>query len=181
MPEETSKIPVRTGEKAPAREAALQVWRPFHTLRREMERLFEDFDRGFWTSPFRQPAFDIEPMWRRELGWPAAPAVDIAESDKAYEITAELPGMDEKTIEVKLADGGLTIKGEKREEKEEKKKDYYLHERRFGSFERSFAVPEGVDADKIEASFKKGVLTITLPKKPEAIKPEKKIEVKTSA
>ena len=88
--------------------------------------------------------------------------------------------MDEKNIDVKVADGTLTIKGEKQEEKEEKKKDYYLRERSFGSFERSFAIPEGVDADKIEASFKKGVLTLTLPKKPEAQKPAKKIDVKAA-
>ena len=74
--------------------------------------------------------------------------------------------MDEKNIEVKVVNGDLTIKGEKQEEKEEKKKDYYLQERHFGSFERRFQLPEGVDADKIEASFKKGVLTVTLPKKP---------------
>jgi HSP20 family protein len=79
---------------------------------------------------------------------------------------------------VKVVNGNLTIKGEKQEEKEEKKKGYYLRERHFGSFERSFGLPEGVDADKIEATFKKGVLTLTLPKKPEAQKPEKKIEVK---
>jgi HSP20 family protein len=108
------------------------------------------------------------------------PAVDIAESDKAYEVTAELPGMDEKNIEVKLTNGNLTIKGEKREEKEEKKKDYYLSERHFGSFERQFRVPEGVDVEKIEASFKKGVLTVTLPKRPEAQKPEKKINIKAA-
>jgi len=88
--------------------------------------------------------------------------------------------MDEKNIDVKVADGTLTIKGEKQEEKEEKKKDYYLRERSFGSFERSFAIPEGVDADKIEASFKKGVLTLTLPKKPEAQKPAKKIDIKAA-
>jgi HSP20 family protein len=86
--------------------------------------------------------------------------------------------MDEKNIEVKVVNGNLTIKGEKQEEKEEKKKDYYLQERHFGSFERRFQLPEGVDADKIEASFKKGVLTVTLPKKLEAQKPEKKIDVK---
>jgi HSP20 family protein len=79
---------------------------------------------------------------------------------------------------VKFADGLLTIKGEKREEKEEKKKDFYLSERRFGSFQRSFQVPEGVDADKIVASFKDGVLTVTLPKSPEAQKKEKKIAIK---
>ena len=86
--------------------------------------------------------------------------------------------MDGKNIAVKVVNG--TIEGEKQEEKEEKKKDYYLHERRFGSFERSFQVPEGVDADKIEASFKKGVLTVVLPKKPEAQKPAKKIDVKAA-
>ena len=102
------------------------------------------------------------------------------ESEKAYEIIAELPGMDEKNIEVKMADGVLTIKGEKREEKEEKQKDYYLQERSFGSFERSFEVPETVETDKIEASFRKGVLTLTLPKKAEAQKPAKKIEVKAT-
>jgi HSP20 family protein len=89
--------------------------------------------------------------------------------------------MDEKNIEVKLANGGLTIKGEKQEEKEEKEKEYYLHERHFGSFERCFRVPEGVDTSKIEATFKKGVLTVTLPKSPEAQKAEKKIEVKAAA
>jgi HSP20 family protein len=119
-------------------------------------------------------------MGRRERLLSVAPAVDVAEKDKAYEVTVELPGMDEKSIEVKLIDDFLSIKGEKQEEKEEKKKDYHLRERYFGSFERRFAVPEGVDRDKIEASFKKGVVTIVLPKKPDAIKPAKKIEVKAA-
>ena len=88
--------------------------------------------------------------------------------------------MYQKNVEVKVANGVLTIKGEKNEEKEEKKKDYYLRERNFGSFERSFQVPDGVDRDKIEASFKKGVLTVTLPKKPEAQKAAKKIAVKAA-
>lgn len=179
MAEAASKVPVKTEEEASERATALQAWRPFESLRREIDRLFEDFDRDFWRSPFRRPIFAIEPFWRREFTWGAA-AVDIVEKENAYEITAELPGMDEKHIEVKLANGGMTIKGEKQEEKEEKKRDYYLHERSFGSFERCFAVPEGVDTDKVEASFKNGVLTVTLPKKPEAIKPEKKIEVKAA-
>ena len=108
------------------------------------------------------------------------PAVDITQTDKGYEITAELPGMEDKDIEVKLANGVLTIRGEKRDEKEEKNKDYYVRERSFGSFERSFQVPENIDTDKINAGFKKGVLTITLPKSAEAQKAEKKIEVKAS-
>jgi HSP20 family protein len=178
MAEAVTKLPVKT-EKA-SEPTSMQAWRPFGSLRREIDRLFDDFDVGSWRAPFRRPVFAAEPFWRRELSWSATPAVNVTESDKAYEIAAELPGMDEKNIEVKVVDGGLTIKGEKQEEKEEKKKDYYLQERHFGSFERSFRVPEGVDTDKIEANFKKGVLTVTLPKKAEAQKPAKKIEVKAA-
>jgi HSP20 family protein len=174
MAEATTKLPVKA-EKAAA------PWHPLTSLRREIDHLFEDFDRESWALPFRRSVFDIEPFWRRELAWAATPAVDITESDKAYEITAELPGMDEKNIEVKFANGGLTIRGEKQEEKEERNKEYYLHERHFGSFERCLRIPEGVDTNKIEATFKKGVLTVTLPKSPEAQKPEKKIEVKSAA
>jgi HSP20 family protein len=108
------------------------------------------------------------------------PAMDVAETDKAYEFTAELPGMTDSDVEVVASSGELTIKGEKKEEKEEKEKDYYLSERRYGSFERRMQIPEDVDADKIEAAFKNGVLTVTLPKKAEAQKPAKKIEVKAS-
>jgi len=174
MAETATKVPVKT-EKAQAPR------RPFVSLRREIDRLFEDFDRDFWGFPFHRSGFDVEPFWRRELTWAATPAVDVTESGTAYEITAELPGLDEKNIEVKLANGDLTIKGEKQEEKEEKKKDYYLHERHLGSFERRFRVPEGVDTSKIEAAFKNGVLTVTLPKSPEVQKAEKKIEVKAAA
>jgi HSP20 family protein len=177
----TTSVPVKTGKavQQPAEpSSALQPWRPFESLRHEVDRLFEDFGRGFWRYPFRQPIFDIAPFGARELTWSAAPAVDIVEKDNAYEVTAELPGLDEKNIEVNVSGGRLTIKGEKHEEKEEKKKGYHLQERHFGSFERSFLLPEGVDADKIEASFNRGVLTVKLPKKPEAQKAAKKIEVK---
>jgi HSP20 family protein len=181
MAETATKVPVKTEQKAVGTVTAPPAWHPFESLRREIDRLFDDFGVGFWQSPFRGSVFDLEPFRRRPIPWSAAPAVDIAEKTDAYEVTAELPGMDEKNIEVKLVNGSLTIKGEKKEEREEKKKDYYLNERRFGSFERSFTVPEGVDADKIEATFQKGVLTVKLPKKPEAIKPEKKIEIKAAA
>jgi HSP20 family protein len=176
MDETATKVPV-TEEKPPEGSTESQARRPFESLRREVYRLFEDFDRDL-RRPLRRAAFDVDPFWRRQLKWGGAPAVDVVETDNAFELTADLPGIDEKNIEVKLAEGGLTIKGEKQEEKEEKKKDYYVHERHFGSFERHFALPEGVDVDQIEASFKNGVLTVKLPKKAEAIKPEKKIEVK---
>jgi len=173
---EPTKLPVKTEKAA----AAPATWTPFQSLRREIDRLFDDFDGGFFRSPLRHSAFDVAPFWRREVKWPAMPAVDVSDTEKAYEITADLPGMDEKNIEVKVSDGVLTIKGERQEEKQEKKKDYYLHEREYGSFERSFQVPDGVDTDKIEAGFKKGVLTVTLPKKPEAQKAAKKIDVKAA-
>ncbi len=180
MAEVATKLPVKTEKKPAEPTSAMQAWWPIEGLREEIDRLFDDFGVGVWRSPLRRSMFAAEPFWRRELSWARTPAVDITETEKAYEVTAELPGMDEKNIEVKVVNGNLMIKGEKQEEKEEKKKDYYLHERRFGSFERCFQVPDGVDADKIEASFKKGVLTVTLPKKPEAQKPAKKIEVKAA-
>jgi len=176
MAETITKLPVKIeNTSAPT----LQAWRPFENLRREIDRLFDDWDGGLWRSPFRRSLFEA-PFWRGESALPSVPAVDIAETEKGYEITAELPGMDEKNMEVKFADGVLTIKGEKQEEKEEKKKDYYLSERNYGSFQRSFQVPDGVENDKIEASFKKGVLTVTLPKSAEAQKAEKKIAVKAA-
>lgn len=176
MADSASKVPVKAENPA----AAPQVWRPFESLRREVDRLFDDFDGGFWRSPLRMPSFDVAPFRRGQAVFAAMPAVDVSETDKAYEITAELPGIDEKNVEVKIANGVLTIKGEKQDEKEEKKKDYYMRERSFGSFERAFAVPDGVDSDKIEAGFKNGVLSVTLPKSVDAQKAEKKIAVKAA-
>ena len=163
---EVSKVSVKTDKMAIT---TPQPWKPFETLRREVDRLFEDFDGGFWRPSFRYP----------EAVFKSAP-VDVGETDKAYEVTAELPGMDEKNIEVKLANGSLTIKAEKQEDKEEKDKDYYIRERSFGSFLRTFQIPDGVDQDKIDASYKNGVLTVTLPKSVEAQKAEKKITIKAA-
>lgn len=175
MAENVTKLPVTRETMEPSS----MGWHPFESLYREIDRLFDDFGMSFrW--PFGRSFFAAEPLFRRELSWPKMPAVDVVESDNGYEITADLPGMEEKNIEVKVTDGVLTMKGERQEEKEEKKKDYYLHERSFGSFQRSFELPESVDADKIEATFKKGVLTVKLPKKSEAQTPTKKIEIKAA-
>ena len=175
MAKSEASVPVTTEKKPEA--TPLQMWRPFENLRREVDRLFEDFTASPFRLPFRRPAFDIEPFWSPE-SWVAIPAIDLVERENAFELHAELPGMDEKDIEVKITGGVLTIKGEKREEKEEKKPDFHLRERRFGTFERSMHVPETVEADKIEASFKKGVLTVLMPKLAEAQKPAKTIAVK---
>ena len=175
MVEDSSKIPVETDKAAPS---ALRPSRPLESLRREMDRLFDEFGIGTWRSPFRGSFFDMDPFRRAKAAFSGVPAVDGTETEKGYKVTAELPGMDEKNIEVKIANGMLMIKGEKQEEKEEEKQDYYVRERSFGSFERTFPVPDGVDLDKVDASFKKGVLTVILPKTAEAQKEEKKITVR---
>ena len=178
MAKAETKVPVTTEENpATPAAAAMQAWRPFESLRREVDRLFEDFTLNPFRLPLRRPAFDLEPFWQPD-SWVAMPAMDLVERHDAFEMTAELPGLDEKNIEVNVANGVLTVKGQKEEDKVEKKEDFHLRERRFGSFSRSVRVPDTVDADKIEASFKNGVLKVTLPKKPEAQKPVKKIEVK---
>ncbi len=171
---EATKLPVKKST-APEKAGERTL---FESLRREIDRLFDDFHPFDWRSPSKALGFEVPRVSRAE--WLLAPAVDLAEKDDAYEITAELPGLDEKDVEIKLSNHTLTIKGEKSEEKEDKQKDYYLSERRYGSFQRSFQLPEGVDADKIDANFAKGVLTVKLPKTAEAKKGEKKITVKAA-
>ena len=108
------------------------------------------------------------------------PVADVVEGERDYRVTAELPGMSEKDIEIALAGDVLTLKGEKKEEHEGKGQNRYVSERRYGLFQRSFALPEDADPEKIEAEFKNGVLTVTLPKRPEAQAKQRKIEVKAA-
>ena len=178
MAKAETKVPVTTESKTEAPPTAMQMWRPFENLRREVDRLFDDFNMSPFRLPFRRPAFDIEPFWAPK-SWVAVPAVDFVERDNAFEVHADLPGLEEKNIEVKVAGGVLTIKGAIRKRtRKRRRKDFHLRERRVGSFERALRIPDGVDTDKIDATFKKGVLTVTLPKTAEAQKPVKKIEVK---
>ena len=156
---------------------APDAWRSFRT---EMDRLFDRFAGG-WGMPSLRRMFDAEPAFQYESSFAMpSPAVDITEDDGAYKVTAELPGMSEKEIEVVVSGDTLSIKGEKRLEKEQKEKNFYLSERSYGSFQRSFYVPEGVDRDKIAADFSKGVLTVTMPKTAKAMEQTKKIEVKSA-
>jgi len=154
------------------------VWQ---SLRGDMDRLFDRFAGGFGLPSFRR-VFDVEPAWRSESSLSlAAPAVDVSEDDKAFKITAELPGLEQKDIDITVSGDMLTLKGEKRYEKEQKEKNRYMSERAYGSFQRSFALPEGVDCNKIAADLSKGVLTVTLPKTEHAQKQQMKIEVKAAA
>lgn len=144
----------------------LTTWRPFEfdRIRREMDRLWDSFLEG---RPVRRTEDERE--------W--LPSVDVSETKNDLVIRAELPGLDPKDIDISMNNGFLTIKGEKKNEKEEKEENYHLIERSYGSFTRSVRLPREVQSDKITASFKNGVLKITLPKSEEAKKKEIKIKV----
>jgi HSP20 family protein len=129
-------------------------------------------------APF-EPAFARWPsLFRYGNGDGVVPELDVRENSGAITIEAELPGVDEKDVTVTMANGTLTIKGEKKEEKHEKYENYYLAERSYGTFERSLRLPDTVDDSKVEAKFANGVLKVTAAKKPEAVKAERKIEIK---
>jgi len=164
-------------KKTPAPAPGRNVTDPWQSLRGEMDRLFDRFTGFGWPSMRR--AFETMPTFETSFSF-NAPAVDVTEDDKGFKISAELPGLDEKDIDVSVTGDVLTIKGEKRQEKEAKDKNWYVSERSYGSFQRAFTLPDGVDRNKIAASFSKGVLTVTLPKSAEAQKQQQKIEVKAA-
>jgi len=146
----------------------LMEWRPFREvsrLRREMDRLWDDY--------YGSRRRGLQPL-QAEF----APPVDVKETAEAVVVKAEVPGMEAKEIKIAVTGDILTIKGEKKSEREEKEGNYHLVERSYGSFSRSLTLPAAVDLDKIEARYDKGVLTVTCPKK-EAVKP-KAIEIKTA-
>jgi len=151
---------------------------PLQALRQQMDRLFDNFVSDWRLPSLSRPIWDLEPLgtslWSRGA---VHLRFEVSETDDAIELSAELPGIDEKDVELTLIDGVLTIKGEKKAEKETKEKDYYLSERQYGSFVRSLRLPETIDENKIKARFDKGVLTVTLPKRAEAKAKKKKIAI----
>jgi len=136
---------------------------PFSALHREINRVFEDMTRGFGTA----------------VGMPAGwqPSVELTENTASAKVTAELPGMDEKDVEVSLEQDLLTIKGEKKAESEREEEGVKISERSYGSFQRVITLPFAPDPDKVEARFEKGVLTITLPRPPEATPATRRIAI----
>jgi len=175
MADTATRLPVRNEAKAVGTAPAATGWPMFADLRREMDRLFDDFGRGWFRDP-TLPAFGTGAFAGRAL----APAVDVVEKDGAWAITAELPGLDEKAIDVSIAGDVLTLKGEKTETREEDDKGTHVSERRYGSFARSFRLPEGIDREKVAARYADGVLTVTVPKLAAEKPEEKKIEVKAA-
>jgi HSP20 family protein len=174
MAEAATKLPLKKEESKKAVPAA-RGWNPFASLRTEIDHLFDEFAPGWPFTAGRSLAAEFPRFERLAV----QPAIEVTANGKSYTITAELPGLEEKNIEISVADGSLSIRGEKKEETEEKKDDYFLSGRRYGSFERRFQLPDGVDVDKIEASLSRGVLKIVLPKTAEAQKKERKVTVKT--
>ena len=140
---------------------------PLAHLRSEMDHLFERFWRDPWNAGFGDLSTTVPGMTLR---------MNVAESESDVTVTTELSGVDPKDVEIDVTDTLLTIRGEKKQEKEEKKRNYHYEERSFGSFHRSIQLPSSVDSSKVDASFKNGVLTVTLHKRPEA-KP-KRVTVK---
>jgi HSP20 family protein len=142
---------------------------PFLALHRQVNRLFDDAFRGFDLTPFGNDRW-----FDRAVGWPT---IEVSETDKNVKVTAELPGLEEKDVQVELANGALTIKGEKRTETEDK--DRLFSERYYGRFERRIPIDD-VDEDKVSAAFKNGVLTVTMPKLPEIQSKVKRIAINGS-
>ncbi|MDE1937043.1 MAG: Hsp20/alpha crystallin family protein [Bradyrhizobium sp.] len=175
MAEAATKLPAKA-ERSPSPASPMFEWRPLENLRNQVDRLFHDFETGFRQSPLYR---DVETFLPRNLAFPVTPAIDILEKDNAFELTAELPGLDAGNIELSVSDDVLTVKGEKKEEKEEKTKDRYFSERRYGSFRRSIQLPASVDSGKIEANYKSGILTVTLPKSAESQKKQTVIPITT--
>ncbi len=151
----------------------ITIWKPFTELApfREFDRMRRDMDR-LWDS-FLEGA----PGRRDEERGEWLPSLDVSETKNELVVKAEVPGMDAKDVDISLSDGVLTIKGEKKQEKEEKEADYHLIERSYGAFTRSIQLPKEVQGDKINASYKDGILRITLPKSEEAKKKEIRIRV----
>lgn len=141
---------------------------PFFALHREVNRMFDDFFNNV----------DLTPFGGGKSFGAFSPSVDIREDEKEISIKAELPGLEEKDIEVSLADDTLTIRGEKKEDKEEKGKEYWHRETSWGSFRRVIPLPEGINTEKVDARFKNGVLSITVPRLKEVKATGKRIAVK---
>ncbi len=153
-------MPVRRGEQD-----------PFRDFQKEMNRLFDDFFQDF----------PLAPRWA-DRGLSSAafdPRVDVSETDKEVKVSAELPGMDEKDITVEMDDAAITVRGEKKVETEDKGKNWYSREQSYGSFHRVIPLPASVQADKAKAKFKKGVLTIKVPKREEEQAKRKAITIES--
>jgi HSP20 family protein len=142
---------------------------PFRALQAEINRAFESFQQTF-------PAPRFHANWGMSMEG-VQPRIDVADTDSDIEITAELPGLDENDVEITMSADSISIKGEKRPDRQERRRDFFINERAFGAFRRTIALPGGIDTERVSASFKNGVLTIIIPKTEQAQKDVKRIAV----
>lgn len=167
IPWKKSQIPVkRESERLPEARStgsAIDLWQ------QQVDRLLDEF-WGRWGL--------TAPRWFDQPWTSFSPNLDVVEDDRQLQVSVELPGLDEKDFEVSLSHHQLIISGQKKEEKEQKGKNYYRMERSYGSFQRTVPLPDGVDESNVQATFKQGVLTVTLPKT-QVVEERKKITVKT--
>lgn len=172
--EEQSKAKVPVDRKNPvAQHSQNNSGSPIVQLHREIDALFENAFRGFGISPFRSDLFT--PPTAEEL---LKPQVDIGATDEEYTITVEVPGVSEKDVKVEISGNTMIIQGEKKQEKEEKDKNYYRVERSYGSFQRVLSLPEDADQEDVKARFNKGVLTVKMPRKSLPKSDVRQIEIK---
>ena len=168
-----STVPVKKTEAGPAYPEGGPRGSLVH-LHREIDRLFDNAFPGFGLSPFTS---DISgPLAAAGM---LKPQVDIGATDQEYTVTVEVPGVDDKDVRIEVADGTMTIRGEKKHEKEERDKNYYRMERSYGSFQRMLSLPDDADRDNIKARFRKGILTVTIPRKRVSRTDVKQIEIKS--
>ena len=165
-------VPVKMDDKQPSYSEENYL-NPIVQLHQEMDKLFENTFRGFGFSPFRSELF--KPLTTSGL---LKPQVDIGANDKEYTITVEVPGVSEKDVQVEVANNIMTIKGEKKQEKEEKDKDFYRIERSYGSFQRVLSLPDDADQADIKATFKNGILKVKMPRKALPASEVKQVDVK---
>src|SRR5690348_15927289 len=159
-------VPWTKGQQLPTRE---EPFDPFLTLHREMNRLFDDVFRGF--GPLGRVG---TPLMEGQFAWPR---LELSETDKSVTVTAELPGLSENDVQVEIANGVLSIRGEKKADRSDDSK--FVSERYYGSFERQISL-KGVEEDKAQAAFKNGVLTVTLPKSEQSSRNVKRIAINTN-
>jgi HSP20 family protein len=160
MKEQTSTVPAATARRTDA------PFAPFNRLRDEIDRLFDDFN-------FARPGRSIFAFPTQDL----TPPLELAEKDDSYELTVELPGLEEKDIDIEYADGLLTVSGEKNEQSEKKDGGYFMSERRYGSFRRQVTLPADIDPNAIDAKFNHGVLKLSMKKDKTAPNRSRKIKI----
>ena len=167
-------VPIKHGQNTTP--PAEGYFGPIQQMHHDIDRLFERFFRE--SAPWGNEWPSL-PIWEGDSM--LKPRVDLSGAEKEYMLTVEIPGVDEKDVSVDVSGGILTIRGEKKQEKEDREADYYRIERRYGSFQRVLSLPDDVDQENIKAGFKNGVLTITMPRKAVAKSEVRRIQIKSAS